>query len=328
MCVCKTADGREPNGRNKHNQATGRRGRSHGRRTSQGGALGLCGRRLLRRDGHDLQARLRRGLHLSAGGGEPGVVRLPLLRPRHARGSRARAPLAARGLEARPQAHGPGSPHLSHLNPLLLRHECAARPGGAHTPLPVHVAGARVADRHDAPAAEAPPSSLRPGHRLRDGVRERRLQDRHHRVRPRGPALRAGGGRVLLPLCHPLRQGRGPLLVRAARRHRVRGLRDHVTHGVPGLRRLGRPRPGHPALCRHRRLLRHALPGPALRHGLSAPARGPLHCHGRRGTPRRPAHRHDRPRRAAQRRRVAGRRHHPRRRMPGTSWPGPGRPAW
>lgn len=114
-----------------------------------------------------------------------------------------------------------------------------------------------------------------------------------------------------------------PLLVRAAWRHRMRGLRGHVAHSVPGLRRLGRPRPGHPTLCRHRRLLWHALPGPALRHGLSAPACGPLHCHGRRGTPRRPAHRHDRPRRAARRRRVAGRRHHPRWRVPGTgSLPG------
>lgn len=52
-----------------------------------------------------------------------------------------------------------------------------------------------MADRHDAPAAEAPPSGFRPGHRLRDGVRKRRLQDWHCRVRPRGPALRAGGGR-------------------------------------------------------------------------------------------------------------------------------------
>ena len=39
---------------------------------------------------------------LGTGGGEPGVVWLHLLRPRHARRARTRAPLAARGLEARP----------------------------------------------------------------------------------------------------------------------------------------------------------------------------------------------------------------------------------
>lgn len=56
------------------------------------------------------------------------------------------------------------------------------------------------------------------------------------------------------------------------------GLRGHVAHGVPGLRRLGRPRPGHPALCRHRRLLWHALPGPTLRHGAlrTCPRASPL----------------------------------------------------
>ena len=90
----------------------------------------------------------------------------------------------------------------------------------------------------------------------------------------------------------------------------------HVAHCVSQLPRLRRRLPGHPALRRHSGPLRPHVPGAALRPGLPAPARRPLHRHGGRRAPRRSLYRHDRARRAPRRHRMAGRGRHPRRRMP------------
>lgn len=158
---------------------------------------GFRRRRLLWRDGHHVQARLRGGLYLCAGGGEPSVVRLPVLRTCNGRKAGARRAFGPSYGHAGAQAHGARRPHLHHLDPVLLRHERASRARGAHAAVPVHLDGARLADHHDAAGAQAPRGRLGRGHRVRHRVRKRRLQDGARRLRPRRPRLRPRRGRDL-----------------------------------------------------------------------------------------------------------------------------------
>ena len=136
--------------------------------TDPGRPAGLCRRGLLRRDGDHLQARLRGGLHLQPGCREPGVVRLFVLRARRPYRPCARQAAQRAARAHGTQAHGPWRPHLPHLDPLLLRHERTARPGGAHAALPVHVDGSCLADHHDAPRAAPNRNCVGGGSSLRE----------------------------------------------------------------------------------------------------------------------------------------------------------------
>lgn len=139
---------------------------------------------LLWRDGHHVQARLRGGLYLCAGGGKPSVVWLPVLCACDGRKADTRRTFGPSYGHAGAQAHGAWRPHLHHLDPVLLRHERASRTRGAHAAVPVHLDGARLADHHDAPRTQAPRDRFGGGHRVRHRVRKRRLQDRARRLRP------------------------------------------------------------------------------------------------------------------------------------------------
>lgn len=142
-----------------------------------GRPAGICRRGLLRRDGNHVQACLRSGLYLCAGGGEPGVVWLPVLCACDGRKDDTRRTFGPSYGHAGAQTHGAWRPNLHHFDPVLLRHERASRTRGAHAAVPVHLDGARLADNHDAAGAQAPRGRLGRGHRVRHRVRERRLQD-------------------------------------------------------------------------------------------------------------------------------------------------------
>ena len=53
------------------------------------------------------------------------------------------------------------------------------------------------------------------------------------RLRPRRPAVRARRRRLMLPLCHALRQGQSTVRQRAARGDRLRRFGNHVAHRMP-----------------------------------------------------------------------------------------------
>lgn len=143
---------------------------------------GICRWCLLRRNGHYVQARLRGGLHFGAGGGESGVVWLPVLHPRNGRTFAARRPSEPPWGRTGVQAHGAWCPHLHHLDSVLLCHERAACSGGPHTAVSVHLDGTCLADHYDAARAQASSDRLGRAHRVRHRVRERHLQDGTRRL--------------------------------------------------------------------------------------------------------------------------------------------------
>ena len=200
-------------------------GREHGKRNQFANAIyghlvfaaspgygrpaGICRRGLLWRDGNHVQARLRSRLYLRAGGGEPGVVRLPVLRTCNGCETGARRALGSPYGHAGAQTHGAWRPNLHHFDPVLLRHERAPRTRSAHAAVPVHLDGTHLADNHDAAGAQALRGRLGRGHRVRHRVRKRRLQNRVRRLRPRRPRLCPRSGCDLLAVRHVFWQGQG-----------------------------------------------------------------------------------------------------------------------